>query len=125
MTFSPNSTSSMSRKGASFTGPSAIEVLGDRARDCNDLAFSQAGKDRQREYMPGEPFGHGKVSFVVVEPLVRRRQMEGLRVVPPRSDTARGEVFCKAGRVRRLDYVDVPRRFAAVGHRRAGDVANS
>src|SRR6266498_2583545 len=51
--------------------------------------------------------------------------MEGLRVVPPRSDTARGEVFCKAGRVRDLDYVYVPYRFAAVGYRRAGDVANS
>ena len=57
-TFAPNSTSAISRYGASFAGSEAtVEVPLHRVGDPLDLPVGDAGEDRQRHELGGQALG--------------------------------------------------------------------
>src|SRR6266516_2800262 len=111
MTRSPNETSSISRYGASFAGPSAMrEIIADRIADGLQLKLRDPRKHRQRKDLLRERLRNREGAARVAQPRVRRRQVDRLGVVTSGGDPPLGEESVQALRVSCPDNVEVPDR---------------
>src|SRR2546423_776991 len=118
MTFSPKSTPSMSRYGASLTGPSAKpEEGGDCLHDRPDLSFLHPGKDRQRKGFLCQRLGNGEASSRVAEVRVGGGEVRRIRIVNACADAAVSEKLGELVPSRSADDVEVPHGLTPRGNR--------
>src|SRR4029079_16422253 len=124
MTRSPNSTSLISRKGASLPGDSATsEKLLARFSTRFNLLLGHAGEERQRESVPRDRLRDRKRADPVAQPAIRRRQVGRLRVVAPGLDPPAAQEFLQLGPRPGPHNEQMPDRDASARDRRQAEVA--
>src|SRR6186997_3086435 len=98
MTPSPNSTSSISRKGASLTGDSATrEELLDRLDHRHQVLLRHAREERQRQALLRDRLRDRKGADAMAQPAIRRREVGRLGVVAPGLDPPAAQELLQLG----------------------------
>src|SRR5438309_3776222 len=126
MTPSPKSTSSISRCGASFAGPSAMREEVRYAADHHvQLLLRYPGEHRQGERLTCYRLGDRERAGRVTEVGERRREVRRLWVVALRPDAALGKKIPECLGIARPDRVQVPDVFRAGHFRGEPQIADS